>query len=442
MTTASPTTRTTDPAELAVAVADRLLDPEQIITATGPASTSLSRGLAGTALLHARLSTLDPRFAAAADLHWARAARINTGEPPRTGGVFNGVGALAASLILGTPYLPDPGPYEESVRRSVGWLTARGIAVAAWQQDRRDAGQAGTPWQTYDLINGLSGIGRILLAAVHAGYVDAEPGLLAASSSLTAMIETPGGGRPGWWRPVPHNPAALADPHNCDAANTGLAHGIAGPLAFLAACQLTGWGSGAQADAIRTAAGWLLQWRTGGSWPPQVTADDLAGTSTGASTRGRRDAWCYGAPGIGASLLAAGRALADPDLIGAARSAIDALAARADGWDTEGPTVCHGSAGVLLCAKAAGSSGTADVAADALTAQYDPRLSFCFQHRDHGLATDEPGLLVGAAGVALALADRSGLAAPAVSTAWTAALLLPVPFSSPSEATPEGRFPR
>ncbi|MEU9885337.1 lanthionine synthetase C family protein [Sphaerisporangium sp. NPDC051011] len=442
MTTTSPGTRTTDSAEMAVAIADRLLDPEPIIAATGSAATSLSRGLAGTALLHARLSAHHPRFAAAADLHWARAARMSISEPPRTGGVFNGVGALAASLILGTPYLLDPGPYQASVRRSVGWLTARATAIAAWQQERRDAGHAGTPWQTYDLINGLSGIGRILLAAVHAGHVDAEPGLLAAGSSLTAMIETPVRGRPGWWRPDPHNPAALADPHNRDAANTGLAHGIAGPLAFLAACRLTGWGCAAQADAIRTAAQWLLQWRAGDSWPPQVTADDLAGTSAGPSTRGRRDAWCYGAPGIGAALLAAGRALADPDLVEVARSAIDALAARTGEWDTEGPTVCHGSAGVLLCADATGSNRTADIAADALTAQYDPQLPFFFQHHDHGRVSDEPGLLVGAAGISLALVDQSGLAAPKAPIGWTAALLLPTPFQSPSDATIEGRFPR
>ncbi|MEV6984660.1 lanthionine synthetase LanC family protein [Sphaerisporangium sp. NPDC051017] len=107
-----------------------------------------------------------------------------------------------------------------------------------------------------------------------------------------------------------------------------------------------------------------------------------------------------------------------------------------------GPTVCHGSAGVLLCADATGSNGTADIAADALTAQYDPQLPFFFQHHDHGRVTDEPGLLVGAAGIALALVDRSGLAAPEAPIAWTAALLLPTPFQSPSDATIEGRFPR
>lgn len=446
MTIAPPGSHAADPADLAVAIADRLLDPVAVITAAGPAATSLSRGLAGTALLHARLSRLDARFAAAADVHWARAARMNIDEPPRTGGVFNGVGALAASLILGTPYLPDPGPYQDSIRRCARWLACRATAVAAWQQDRRDTGHAGTPWQTYDLINGLSGIGRILLAAAEAGHTDAEPGLLAAGSSLTAMIKTSDGDRPGWWRPTPHHPAALVDPHNCDAANTGLAHGIAGPLAFLAACHLAGWGTARQAEAIRTASRWLLQWRTGDSWPPQITADDLAGAATAPSTRGRRDAWCYGAPGIGVALLAAGYALTDPDLIDAGRASLDALAARTGTWDTEGPTLCHGSAGVLLCADTTGSSTTADAALEELTAQYDPRLPFFFQHRDHGQATDEPGLLIGAAGIALTLADRSELATYRVSTAWTAALLLtmpfqPEPFQSTANTTTAGRFP-
>ncbi|MDX6743615.1 lanthionine synthetase C family protein [Actinocorallia sp. A-T 12471] len=435
------------PVATAVAIADRLIDPVPIITATGPAATSLSRGLAGTALLHARLSRHDRRYAAAADAHWSRATHMNIETPPRTGGVFNGIGALAASLILGTPYLADPGRHQTSVDRSVRWLAARAAAVAAWQRDRRTAGDAGTPWQTFDVINGLAGIGRVLLAAAQEGHADAEEGLHAAQESLIAMIETPDGSRPGWWRPAPQHPAALADPHNVDAANTGLAHGIAGPLAFLAACQLTGHGSVRQAEAIRVASDWLLDWRDGDGWPPQITADDLAGTATAPSTRGRRDAWCYGAPGIGVALHAAGHALADPDLIGLGLAAIDALATRSGRWDTEGATICHGTAGVLLCAAAAGSISTTNAALAELTAQHDPRLPFLFSHSDHGTVTDEPGLLVGAAGIALLFAD---MAEPETPATWTAALLMPAatrrgergPFHSLSSATTEGRFPR
>ncbi|HXL87440.1 MAG TPA: hypothetical protein VN969_00410 [Streptosporangiaceae bacterium] len=48
---------------LALAVAERLLRPEAVLTAiSGTESASLAHGLAGTALLHARLATIDPVF--------------------------------------------------------------------------------------------------------------------------------------------------------------------------------------------------------------------------------------------------------------------------------------------------------------------------------------------------------------------------------------------
>jgi hypothetical protein len=57
---------------------------------------------------------------------------------------------------------------------------------------------------------------------------------------------------------------------------------------------------------------------------------------------------------------------------------------------------------------------------------------------------ESPGFWVGAAGISLALADHSALAAPATPTAWTAALLMPpvtCPFQSRPDAMTEGRFP-
>jgi lantibiotic biosynthesis protein len=430
-------------ADLAFSIAERLTDPEPIITAAGPAAASLSRGLAGTALLHARLSTHHPRFEAAAGLHWAQAAQLSSSGPSRAGGIFNGRGALATSLILGAPYLPDPGQHRRSVVRGAKWLASRAAVIAAWQDGRRQRGEAGTPWHTYDVINGLAGIGAVLLAAARAGHADAEPGLAAARDSLTAMIRFPAGGRPGWWRPDPRHPAALADPHNRDAANTGLAHGIAGPLAFLALCQLAGHGGDAQSEAIGVAAQWLLSWQAAdGGWPPQVTAEDLAGTAAAPSSRGRRDAWCYGTPGVGTALIAAGLALADQDLAEQGRRAIDAMSSRADTWDTEGPTVCHGSAGVALCAQTAGSTATAARATGELLAQCDPALGFYFRHSDHGVTSDDPGLLTGAAGIALTLAEQGGLAAPETAATWTAALLVPSAADLPVRQPEPGVAPR
>ncbi|MGH9208211.1 MAG: lanthionine synthetase C family protein, partial [Acidimicrobiales bacterium] len=69
-------------------------------------------------------------------------------------------------------------------------------------------------------------------------------------------------------------------------------------------------------------------------------------------------------------------------------------------------------------------SGAAERAAAAITASFDPTHRFGFQHHENDSTSDEPGFLIGTAGVALALADRGGLPASAVPTRWDALLLL------------------
>jgi hypothetical protein len=97
-----------------------------------------------------------------------------------------------------------------------------------------------------------------------------------------------------------------------------MAHGIAGPLALLSIASSAGWEVDGQTAAIRAAAQWLLTWQTPGTttWPPYITGRELDdGPPAPAPAAGRRDAWCYGAPGIGRALTLAGHALPDPHLI-------------------------------------------------------------------------------------------------------------------------------
>jgi lantibiotic biosynthesis protein len=165
------------------------------------------------------------------------------------------------------------------------------------------------------------------------------------------MINNPHSGtRPGWWLPPDARPDASGIPPS-GAADTGMAHGIAGPLALLSTAATAGWATDGQASAIRTATTWLLTWQTPGTatWPPHITGTELDNQQPAhASTPGRRDAWCYGSPGISSALTAASRALDHPRPGQVADTAITALAARpAHRWDTEGPALCHGTAGIL-----------------------------------------------------------------------------------------------
>ncbi|MGH3900481.1 MAG: lanthionine synthetase C family protein [Pseudonocardiaceae bacterium] len=409
----------------ALATAERLLDPENVLAAVpASAGASLAGGLAGTALLHARLSTTDPVFATAAIRHWETCAVHARRYGGNSAGTFTSPGGLAASLIIGSQYLPDPDSQRTVTTRAARWLSARALDLTRRYEERRRAGGVGTPWPMYDAINGLAGIGRVLLAALTSGHDMTEPGLLAALQTLTTMIGTHHGNRPGWWLPASEHPPAVTV-HPSGAATTGMAHGIAGPLALLATAHTAGWSVAGQRTAIREAAHWLLRWRTDAahSWAPYVTGDELD-SDTAAPTAGRRDAWCYGAPGIGRALILAGSALVDPRLITAGEAAIASLSDRpADLWDVEGPTLCHGYAGVLQSTTTS-QGGTGDSAATAVTEVFNPELTFAFQHLHNGLPSDEPGLLTGSAGVALALADHGQLPEPPVPARWDSLLLL------------------
>lgn len=410
--------------ERALAIAERLLRPEAVLDAvSGPEGTSLAHGLAGTALLHARLAAVDPVFRAAADRHWAAAASNARQYRGIGAGIFTSGGGLAASLIIGTGYNPGSAALRESAGRATAWLSRQAERIASDLARNRRVGNPCAPRGAYDAINGLAGIGRVLLAAVSAGQPGAEPGLLASLESLTTMIQTPHDSRPGWWLPASMQPAAVkADPSG--SAATGMAHGVAGPLAFLASARACGWAVPGQEAAIRCASQWLLDWKVGGAWqwPASVSGAELNAGS--ARPAGRQDAWCYGTPGISAALALASRTLDDQALAQASDAALASLARRpARAWDADGATLCHGHAGVLQCA-ASRQPEVASAAASAITNAFDSSRPFAIMHTDNGTAEDRPGFLTGAAGAALALAEHGQLPSPAVPARWDCVLLL------------------
>jgi hypothetical protein len=397
--------------ELALETARRLLDPQAVLAAAGDGNASLGSGLAGTALLHARLAAADPAFATAATRHWAAAARHARHQG---GGIYPSPGGLAASLITGVSYLPDPGSHHAAVTRAARWLSRHALEVSRDHHERQQGGEHATPVSVYDTITGLAGTGRVLLTAVTAGHVSAEPGLHAALQTLTAMIRATAGSRLGWQQPAtPEQPA--------DTCVTGIAHGVAGPLATLSAAHAAGWSTTGQAAAISDASRWLLHCQDSSmSWPPYITDGDPR-----VRVPGRRDAWCYGAPGIGRALALAGKALGDEALTTAGQKAIATVATRHPSqWDTDGPTLCHGTAGILQSTATSPPAARARSAA-ATSAAYDPQQPFAFRHTQNGNASDRPGFLTGAAGIALALADHAELPEPATLPArWDSLLLL------------------
>jgi hypothetical protein len=412
-------------ADAALAIAERLLNPHRVATAAPSYGiATLADGLPGTALLHARLSAVDPVFGAAAIAHWNAAAEQATNATLKGAGIYGAMGGLTASLVLGSPYLPDPEVTATATARSVSWLSARAADIAALYAESIRAGEAGTSWHVYDTISGLAGIGRILLAAVVDGNSAAEPGLTAALTAMTTMLTDNGVPLPGWWVPTEQHPTVVAARlDHSGAADTGLAHGVAGPLAFLALAHCAGYSVAGQQTAIRDTVGWLERWRADDhSWPDHATGEELADGAS-ITRHGRRAAWCYGPLGITRSLTHAARALDNVLLTEAARADLAQLGALRNDWDTEAPTLCHGYAGVLRCATEV-DTDIAQRAAAGLAQSLDHDRPFLVAHVEHGVGHDNPGFLTGAAGVALTLSELVGLPSHPATTPWDAVLLI------------------
>lgn len=391
--------------DIVTAIAEQLLDPKTVVAHLPPGSdTSLASGVCGTALLHARLAHLDDKFATAALHHWSTAMARLRMKPQVSHGIQTGRCGLAASLLVGSQYLPHPDRVHHATARSVHWLTTH--VAHRCQQYAQQPHHHGTPWHIYDAITGLAGSGRTLLAAAMTGHAHTQHGLYQALTTLTHIINTRHGNRPGWWLSAPYHRTTAHVPSS-GAAATGIAHGIAGPLAFLASAHTHGFEVPGQTNAITHAAQWLIRWqRPDTTWPPAITGTELDERSTTPSTTGRADAWCYGTPGITRALTLAGHALRRPELHAIADDALATMARRpASQWDTQEPTMCHGTAGVLQSTIYT-HPGLADTAARHTVDTFN-RNNHWRSHKYlcHNGTGGDPGVLTGAAGIALALAE-------------------------------------
>jgi hypothetical protein len=166
-------------------------------------------------------------------------------------------------------------------------------------------------------------------------------------------------------------------------------------------------------------ADWLVSHRLddewGVNWPtaaPLVERDGRLLADAGAAEAASRCAWCYGSPGIARALWLAGEALDRDDFRELAVAALRAvfrrpLAARM----IDSPTFCHGVAGLLqITLRFAHDTGLPELAEASrglvrqILAAYRPESLLGFRNLETGdRETDQPGLLDGAPGVALAL---------------------------------------
>ncbi|MFJ9847969.1 lanthionine synthetase C family protein [Streptomyces sp. NPDC101150] len=422
--------RLADPAQVgAVASRDDNRDPVYDSVMWGP--LTLANGLPGTALLYGELARADGTWRPVAHRHLAAAGRAMASAPSH--GLFSGPAALlaAAQTCAGRE-----GHYASLRRDLATWIAEDQTERLRAVRGRAQEGGAGVDWAAYDLINGLSGTARLLLdsAADPAESGPAVEAALAASLhhvvALSAPVRVDGHRVPGWWVPPE---LQISDRDRADYPrgdfNLGMAHGISGPLAVLCSAYEAGREVPGMRAAIEYIAEWLLGWtlrdEAGAYWPARVGWDDeLAARRPDALFT--RTAWCYGTPGVAAALHRAGTALGRPRWREAAVDALRAALRRDESrWAIEGPTVCHGYAGLLrVLARVAVASGDDELRAGCerlrgkVLGCADVTAPFGFRHLMRfpaaarspvaHRAVDVAGMLEGAAGVALALLPVGG----------------------------------
>ncbi|CAN5687744.1 hypothetical protein BH10CYA1_BH10CYA1_03850 [soil metagenome] len=280
----------------------------------------------------------------------------------------------------------------------------------------------------YDVISGLSGIGRYMLARSHNKAARLSlTHILGALISLSREKE----GRLGFYTPYELLDPYARELYRTGYINCGLAHGVPGPLTLMALSLRGGIKTPQLAPAIKFLGEWLVnqaiedQW--GINWPTHIPIQDTAAEPD--PVRPTRAAWCYGSPGVARTLWLAGEATANAKFKDVAVSAMEAvfrqpIAVR----NIDSSAICHGVAGLLqITLRFAVDTGLPQfaVAAEELVQQlldmYDPRCYWGYQQLlPNGHRIDDPSLLCGAAGIVLVLLSASYEVEPD----WDQALLI------------------
>lgn len=202
---------------------------------------------------------------------------------------------------------------------------------------------------------------------------------------------------------------------------------ICGPLTVLAQSQRRGISVDGQLDAINTISCWLDSWRidtdAGYRWPYMITRGELDSRPAHVRHSGakRRPSWCYGTAGIARCLQLAAVATGDTNRRRIAEDAlISALTDPAQRDLTTDGSLCHGYAGLARITACAAVD-----AAEPAAARFRALVPELLDRAVAQPSTTTPGLLEGAAGIALA-ALASATRAPGA-TSWDTVLLIACP---------------
>jgi lantibiotic modifying enzyme len=393
----------------------------------------------------------------AADAAWdvireiAEALRANDVQFPNGSSTGFAGGAAGIALFFHALALARPGEgFERDVARFLEEASAvedgrlalyNGLPGVAWTVDRIAGPWDGEPdpndeldevlpgyldrWPRadFDVITGLVGLGVYSL-----GRLPRPQAQMNVARIVRALAESAERDEDGatWSSPARPTPDGGADPVATAGAryDLGVAHGVAGVIAFLASAYSTGAGCEETGRLLADAVGWLRARRVPSFGYPAFFRPGEPPTG--------RSAWCYGNPGVAIALMSAGRAADQREWVQESLDLLDSDASRTPAeCKVTDTSVCHGSMGLahlynraFQATREPRFAGTARRWAEfALAKQRAPGKGIAGFFDSTEDAGGDPGLLVGAAGAGAVLLALVSASRPR----WDGALLLDIP---------------
>jgi lantibiotic biosynthesis protein len=378
----------------ALRLAGTLAETLRSAPAEGHRNASLASGSAGLAVCSGQLAQTrsDPQYADAALTRLEEAIGVLATEP------------LTSSLYSGFTGIAWAAELVDRLLGAVGGDRNAEIDEALMRLLQRYPEHA-----PYDLIKGLTGLGVYALARWPRS--SAAQCLLGVVEQLARRARQD---RDGvyWWTP-PSWRGPQRDQYRPGGVDLGVAHGIAGVIPFLARVHRLGLAMQTVRPLLDGAVRWLLAHLVDTASGPTVPYFVADGVEPGPA----RSAWCYGDPGVAAALLLAARDVGEPTWATAATDLAARAAARPpDQTGVVDAGLCHGSAGLAHLFNRMYQMTADQRLSGAARFWVERTLDLCTTAapaRDASLggavpsACNGPGLLEGAAGVALAMEAAS-----------------------------------
>lgn len=306
--------------------------------------------------------------------------------------------------------------------------------------------KSGTYEFCYDLITGITGIGRYALSSSHPGYQELLSDIISHLIKLTRRQDVNGKQITNFYAP-PETIIVEEDSQKYTKGyvNLGLSHGIAGPLALLSLAKIKGIEAKGINEAIRSLykifGDYISYDKHGPYFKRMVGIEEINTNDLSNDESERFDAWCYGSFGICRAISLAYEAVGDPEMQTMTRELMKTLITMPlNKYNVVSPIICHGHGGNLqilnrlLKSKAVsgdqellnlGEKRKQDLLVLVLE-QYDKNLKYGFADliREEGGLTkkiEKVGLLEGTVGILLSIISSQN---PEIEPYWDEFLIL------------------